>query len=87
MNKEVYNSLVEEAGFNLWMDEPWGPPDAGVDWSCNYDRELQQFAMLVVAKCVQICNDGTATQMTSAGAARMIEGYFLYGKDFRKDID
>jgi hypothetical protein len=86
MNKQIL-SLVEEAGFNLWMDEPWGPPEGGVDWSCNYDRELQQFAMLVVAKCVQICNDGNVTQTTSAGAARMIEGYFLHGKDFRKDID
>ncbi len=85
MNERIL-SFVEEAGFNLWMDEPWGPSGGGVDWSCNYDYELELFAWLIIAKCVQICNEGTNTQMTSAGAARRIEGYFIHGNDSKEDI-
>lgn len=86
MNKDIFYSFVEQAGFNLWMDEPWGPPSGGVDWSCDYNRELEQFACLIVAKCVELCNQGNPTQMTSAGAASRIEGYFLYGNDSKEDI-
>ena len=85
MNDQIL-SLVEEAGFSLWMDEPWGPSGGGVDWSCNYDRELEQFAWLIIAKCVELCNEGNPTQMTSAGAASRIEGYFIHGRDCKEDI-
>jgi hypothetical protein len=85
MNKDIFYSFLEQAGFMLWMDEPWGPPEGGVDWSCNYDREIEQFAMLIVAKCVQICNEGVSTQMTSSGAASRIEDYFMNGNSMESN--
>jgi hypothetical protein len=36
----------------------------------------QRFAELIVGECVQICEQGTATQTTSSGAASMIKQNF-----------
>jgi hypothetical protein len=36
----------------------------------------QKFAELIVQECVQICEQGTATQTTSSGAASMIKQHF-----------
>ena len=36
----------------------------------------EKFAELVVKECVQICEQGTATQTTSSGAASMIKQHF-----------
>ena len=38
--------------------------------------EIQKFAELIVQECVQICEQGTATQTTSSGAASMIKQHF-----------
>lgn len=38
--------------------------------------EYQKFAELIVAECVDICVNGTATQMTSSGAADAIKRHF-----------
>jgi hypothetical protein len=39
-----------------------------------FDKE--KFAELIVQECVQICEQGTATQATSSGAASMIKQHF-----------
>ena len=36
----------------------------------------EKFAELIVKECVQICEQGTATQTTSSGAASMIKQHF-----------
>ncbi len=43
--------LIDKAGFALWEDEDWRPRDAFVDWSSNYDKELEKFAELIVKEC------------------------------------
>ena len=40
--------LAEKAEFSMWTDEPWKPDGATIDWSSNYDREIQKFADLIV---------------------------------------
>jgi len=39
--RERTKALAEQAGFVVW--------DGAVDWSCNYDDELERFAELVRA--------------------------------------
>lgn len=68
--------LVDKAGFALWNDEDWRPRDAFVDWSSNYDKELEKFYELIVEECVNICVNGMTTQMTSGGAAMRIRQHF-----------
>jgi len=37
---------------------------------------MERFAELIVQECVQVCEQGTATQTTSSGAASMIKQHF-----------
>ena len=76
MNEKV-KQLAEEAGFLFWDDEAWKPKDAIIDWSSNYDAELEALVNLIVDKCVSICKEGSYTQATSdLGAAALIRSYF-----------
>jgi hypothetical protein len=50
MNEKI-KQLAEKAGFYLWENEPWKPEGAVVDWSCNYDSELEKFAELIIREC------------------------------------
>ena len=43
---------------------------------CVSHVRLEEFAELIVKECVQICEQGTATQTTSSGAASMIKQHF-----------
>ena len=56
MNEKI-KLLAEKSGFLLWEDEPWKPEGAIVDWSCNYDGELERFAELIVRECVKVMYD------------------------------
>ena len=74
MNERI-KELAERSGFSLWSDEPEKPNGAIIDWSCwlcNYDRELELFAELIIQECIQICEEGSVSQMTSSGAANLI---------------
>lgn len=51
MNEKI-KELSEKAGFLLWEDEPWKPEGAIVDWSSQYDGELERFAELIVRECI-----------------------------------
>ena len=70
MNKQI-KLLAEQARqyansmYPSGLDIPkWGP------------AYHEKFAELVVKECVQICEQGTATQTTSSGAASMIKQHF-----------
>ena len=45
MNDKI-KELAEKAGFILWGEEIWTPGDV-IDWSSNYDKELEKFADLL----------------------------------------
>jgi len=44
-NRDI--KLLKKAGFCLWSDEKHRPPGAIIDWSCNYDDEVQKLIQLV----------------------------------------
>jgi hypothetical protein len=55
-----YLGLIEQAGFSFWQDEPWGPGENRVDWSMNYDEEIQELIRLVVNECIDMLDVNTA---------------------------
>lgn len=55
MNKRI-EELAKEAGFCFWTNESWKPEGATIDWSCNYDDQLQRFAELVMKDCITRLN-------------------------------
>jgi len=67
MNKQIIKQLAEQA-----RKKPLGN-----SWTYRLSEEFEQkFAELIVQECVQICEQGTATQTTSSGAASMIKQHF-----------
>ena len=46
--------LAQAAGFQMWDNEAWGPGVRAVDWSCDYDRELEEFKRMVVRECAWV---------------------------------
>ena len=68
--------IAQEAGFVFWEDESWKPEGALIDWSSSYDEELRKFCELTVKRCIEICEKGSETQTTSAGAALLIKQHF-----------
>lgn len=50
MDKKI-KEIAEQAGFVLFT--PQEDPRTPIDWSCDYDVELQEFAKLIVKECVR----------------------------------
>lgn len=50
MNRRL-QKLAQKAGFELWADEHWRPPGQVVDWSSDYDKELEQLFELIIYEC------------------------------------
>lgn len=48
--KSEYKELAKQAGFIFWANEDWKPDDAVIDWSCDYDKELEKLIELVIEK-------------------------------------
>lgn len=46
--KKIAKELAKEAGFIFWENEEWKPKGATIDWSLDYDKELEQFFKLAV---------------------------------------
>lgn len=49
--KKEYQKLAKEAGFIFWKNESWKPDGQIIDWSCNYDEEIQVLIDLVIKEC------------------------------------
>jgi hypothetical protein len=49
---EKTKKLAEESGFIFWADEDWKPEGEVIDWSSNYDNELENLVELVVQECI-----------------------------------
>ena len=52
MNKKTIE-LAKQAGFVFWEDESWGPGSEYIDWSTDYDKELEKLVELVVQECAK----------------------------------
>jgi len=65
------NNRIAELEKQCWSHRVEG---ALVDGQLHFDTK--KFAELIVQECVQVCEQGTATQTTSSGAASMIKQHF-----------
>lgn len=75
MNKALIQKrtleIAKRSDFAFWNGEAWGPEVEAVDWSCNYDEELQNFLVLVVRECAQLSNPESRIKiLTHFGLAR-----------------
>jgi hypothetical protein len=52
MNKTI-SALAERSGFILWQKEDWNDGSV-VDWSSNYDVELQNFYDNLVKEAISV---------------------------------
>jgi len=52
MNKKTIE-LAKQAGFVFWEDEEWGPGSEYIDWSTDYDKELEKLVELIVQECAK----------------------------------
>lgn len=46
--------LAGEAGFVLWEEDEYWNRGSVVDWSSEYDEQLQTFAKLIIDQCINI---------------------------------
>lgn len=53
MNEKI-KSMLEAAGFMMWEDEAWAPPDGGVDWNGDYSVELTTFIHDLVCQAARV---------------------------------
>jgi hypothetical protein len=66
MNKRI-DELFGQA-LDLAVPDTWTTLDPA-----QLSKLKEKFAELIVAECIDICIEGTATQMTSTGAAQFIK--------------
>ena len=55
MNKRT-KKIAKDSGFVLWKDEAWGPGAGKIDWSSNYDNEIEIYTKLIVQETVKWIN-------------------------------
>lgn len=68
MNSDLIKSLSDKARTSI-PEGVYGPEV----WIEQYNEKLTE---LVIKECINICEQGTLTQTTSAGAASMIAQHF-----------
>ena len=51
MNDKI-KELAERAGFVLWGDETWNNYNQSIDWSSQYDEELENYTKLVLMEVI-----------------------------------
>ena len=52
MRHNTIERLITESGFIRFTSEE--NPKTPIDWSCDYTRELERFAELIVRECARI---------------------------------
>jgi len=50
MNERI-RFLAEKAGFVFWGSEEWKSEGDVIDWSCDYSKEFETFAELLIKEC------------------------------------
>jgi hypothetical protein len=66
---DTIKELAYKAGFALWENEEYRPPNAVIDWSCMYDDELVKFAESIVKECALIAGVMEFENRKNIGAA------------------
>lgn len=71
--KDKVKQLAEQAGFMLWNNEEWKPEGQVVDWSSDYDKELEKFAQLIVRECADMAESFHRHQYDMTGNLELHE--------------
>lgn len=53
MNEKI-KTMLEQAGFCVWEDEPYRPKGALVDWSSDYTDELNDFIHDLICQAARV---------------------------------
>jgi len=86
--KQLIEDIAKEAGFVFWGEEEIGD---GIDWSCDYTKELENLIELIVTECVDAVEESdthhaytsftlSIAETSKAKAIKAIKDRF-YGKD------
>jgi hypothetical protein len=59
MMNEKLMRLAKQADFCFWDDEHYGPGPGNIDWGPSYDKELVQFAHLLIREVLDLSAAGT----------------------------
>jgi hypothetical protein len=71
INKKL-QELAADAGFAFWEDEAWGPGPGNIDWSSEYDMELQGLYDRMLEEVLKTIDESTkALTLTSFDASYM----------------
>jgi hypothetical protein len=54
--------LAADAGFVFWEDEEWGPGPGNIDWSSQYDMQLQGLYDRMLEEVLQTIDESTKAQ-------------------------
>jgi hypothetical protein len=73
---EKFRSIANDAGFVLWNDEDWKPENGIVDWSNEYDHELNQYSELLVKKCSDVIQSFVDERIPASEYPRLLQNHF-----------
>lgn len=48
----IFWFLARKSGFAFWEKEEWNSTNAMIDWSCDYDAEIQRYTKEVVMQTI-----------------------------------
>lgn len=57
LNNTTSRYILKANGFVLWEDEDWKPKAQVVDWSNDYDAELEKFAESMVHIVLRVIDE------------------------------
>jgi len=75
MNERI-RKIAERAGFILWSDELYKPQGQVIDWSSDYDKDLEKFALLIVRECVEVIGEENYTMLTGKAYCTELKRHF-----------
>jgi hypothetical protein len=59
MNNNIIN-ILKQSGFCFWENEEWKPEGEIIDWSSNYDDEIEQAIQTAAKICCDLIESNTA---------------------------
>ena len=72
--------LLKSGGFCLWEGEDWKPDGQVVDWSSDYDKELQRFAEAMVHATLRVIDMDVGALSAEEHAAVLLGIQQRFGK-------
>ena len=86
MNKNI-QKLIEESGFVLWEDEPWGPGKGNIDWSNDYTEEMETFVKSLISLIIEDVKCYSSANVESSMQWVETEGDICYNEAIDQVVD